>query len=106
MTFRTWIRDNCFRHGYVPSVGFVDWLVSNQMWGRAAILLEEMGMEYGRMDARLNDVLVEEYSSCLWQWKINVVDVRNHVNEVVGLIVDKYEEKYHSDCNLIEMGGV
>ena len=27
---------------------FLGWLVDNQMWGRAAMLVEEMGDEWGR----------------------------------------------------------
>ena len=38
--------------------------------------------------------------------KIDYVDVEEHVLELGKLIVDKYEEKYHLDCNLGELGGV
>ena len=42
----------------------------------------------------------------LWGMKIDYVDVEEHVLELGKLIVDKYEEKYHLNCNLGELGGV
>ena len=39
---------------YVPCVVFLGWLVDNQMWGRAAMLVEEMGDEWGRVSFRLD----------------------------------------------------
>ena len=106
MNFRTWIRDNCFTYGYVPCVVFLGWLLDNQMWGRAAMLVEEMGDEWGRVSFRLDRELIEEYAAELWGMKIDYVDVEEHVLELGKLIVDKYEEKYHLDCNLGELGGV
>ena len=37
---------------------------------------------------------------------VNCKVVEEHVLELGKLIVDKYEEKYHLDCNLGELGGV
>ena len=50
--------------------------------------------------------LIEGYAAELWGMKIDYVDVDEHVLELGKLIVDKYEEKYHLDCNLGELGGV
>ena len=62
----------------IPIVVFLGWLVDNQMWGRAAMLVEEMGDEWGRVSFRLDRELIKEYAAELWGMKIDYVDVEEH----------------------------